>query len=177
MYFILKFELYLTWFLCVNSKMIHTFRSKRTGNFITTQTNMCQEFCPQRGVYPSMQWAGCVHPLPPQADTPWVDTSRWPLKRAVRILLECILVINEFFTICSSCGSNRDGDGLWVLLPIPDRGEGQRCLRLGGGLVHWVPLTASSVTTNTRLQRAGYFISLKSLTAMLRSSVITSMHL
>ena len=42
--------------------------------------------------------------------------------------------------------------------------------------VHWVPLTKSSVTTSTRLQRADFFAS-KSLTAILKSSVTTCTHL
>ena len=76
-------------------------RSLRLGNIFTS---VCHSFYPW-GVYPCMQWAGegvcipacngvClplgpkgvpqgVYPLPP----------RRPLKRAVRILLECILVI------------------------------------------------------------------------------------
>ena len=56
----------------------------------------------QGGVYLSMQWvggclpAGCTS-LDPEADTPHhpeadIPLWRWPLKRAVRILLECILV-------------------------------------------------------------------------------------
>ena len=69
-----------------------------------------------RGVYASMQWAEGVsasgsrdvHPpghtpprqTPPDIPCPWANTSwadtprqRWPLKREVRILLECIIVI------------------------------------------------------------------------------------
>ena len=42
-----------------------------------------------RGVYPSMQWL--TYPLgrPPQADTP----TEMATKRAIRILLKCILVL------------------------------------------------------------------------------------
>ena len=75
---------------------------------------MCQEFCPW-GVYPSMHWgrhppcpvhAG-IHTTPPgqtslQADPPplgrQLPLSRRPLQGTVRILLECILVI-ELFSI------------------------------------------------------------------------------
>ena len=59
--------------------------------------------CPSE-VYPSMQWHGGVHLLgnrPLRQTSPWTrihtsctDTQRWPLKRAVRVLLECILVFS-----------------------------------------------------------------------------------
>ena len=66
----------------------------REGNVFTP---VCDSVHRGVGVYPSMQWAmGCTssrqiplgrHPL---RQTPL--PLRWPLKRAVRILLECILV-------------------------------------------------------------------------------------
>ena len=45
-----------------------------------------------------------------------------------------------------------------------------------GSLAHWVPLTTSSVTSSTRLERADFFAT-KSLTVMLKSSVTTTTHL
>ena len=45
----------------------------------------------RRGVYPNMQWLGGVHP-PEQTPPRQTPPSRWPLKWAVCILLECILV-------------------------------------------------------------------------------------
>ena len=76
------------------------------GNFYRPQTMLpegnvftpvCQSFCSQgRGVSQHARGRGAVHPL----RTPWTDTPRQtpprqtpprrPLKRAVRILLECI---------------------------------------------------------------------------------------
>ena len=65
---------------------------------------LCQEFCPrvgrgEGGVYPNMQWAGGgVHPRPttPLGRHPFLDRHppppRWLLNRAVRVLLEYILV-------------------------------------------------------------------------------------
>ena len=72
-------------------------------------TSMCQEFCPQEGVYSSKNWDR----HPPEQTPPWKDTpppgrhpsrqtSRWtdtpeantpqPLRRMVCILPECVLV-------------------------------------------------------------------------------------
>ena len=57
-------------------------------------------------MYPNMQWRRCTHPLgrhplgrhPPGRHPPrqTPSPSRRPLKQAVRILLECILVLNYF---------------------------------------------------------------------------------
>ena len=54
-------------------------RSLGQGN---VYTSVCQEFCPQEGVYPSMQWAGHVYlwirgVYNPQADIPWTHTPSW----------------------------------------------------------------------------------------------------
>ena len=51
--------------------------------------------------------------------------------------------------------------------------KGNRSVFIASSQVHWVPLTTSSVTTSTCLQRVDFFDS-KSLTAMLKSSVTTS---
>ena len=70
-----------------------------------------------RGVYPSMQWAGGVYPsmqraggvcpggvidIPgqtPPGQIPPPSPQRRPLKRVVRILLECILVRSTFILV------------------------------------------------------------------------------
>ena len=74
---------------------------------ITARNSSCGKVCFNRrvsfllsgeGEYPSMQWAGeCVsQQTPPLVNTPWADFPpphpRRPLKRAVSVLLECVLV-------------------------------------------------------------------------------------
>ena len=57
-----------------------------------------------RGVSQHVMDRGCT---PPRQTPPWADTPiprhshplRWPLRRAVRILLECILVYIYFQTV------------------------------------------------------------------------------
>ena len=63
-------------------------------------TPVCDSVHGGGGVYPSMQWAGGVHPArqTPPGQTPPRETPppRRQLKRALRILLEYILVITSF---------------------------------------------------------------------------------
>ena len=65
----------------------------REGNVFTPVYDSVHK----RGVYPSMQWVGWVYISPWQTDILPLDRHplKRQLKRAVRILLECILVFNE----------------------------------------------------------------------------------
>ena len=118
---------------------------------------ICPSFCSHgEGGYPSMQWTkGCIaacngaggmvdtplgrHPLwqtpppwqAPPGRHPWADTPpplrRRPLKRAVRILLECILVqYNQLAYVGTRMGKVEQG---WCLSRLGLRDYGTNSLR------------------------------------------------
>ena len=81
---------------CLSS--LTTVRNSNCGKVMFSQA--CQDFCPQ-GVYPTMQWGR--HPLgrhPPSRHPPPRTPRDTVNKRAVRILLECILL--KVIILCSS---------------------------------------------------------------------------
>ena len=106
-----------SWYWMNRNALIFTVRKRSLG-----QGNVFTPVCHSvhRGVvYPSMQWSGCVYSSMQRAEDvypsmqwgrpPWADTlplarnppgrpppqKRRPLKRAVRVLQECILVLSQ----------------------------------------------------------------------------------
>ena len=69
------------------------------GKVMFSQT--CQEFCPQGGCLPQcmLEYTPPWSDIPPSQTPRWSDTPRRSLQRAVRILLECILVYKSFCAV------------------------------------------------------------------------------